>query len=99
MTQFETSVVGKRICYEGAYLGTVRFYGEVPPASGKYWYGVEWDDVSRGKHSGEHQGIRYFECRYAFTYKGRNGFIFIGIEWKEQRRLSNHPTKYLLVGR
>lgn len=26
------------------------------------WLGVEWDDPTRGKHSGENAGIRYFEC-------------------------------------
>ena len=27
------------------------------------WLGVEWDDTSRGKHSGDHQGVHYFSCR------------------------------------
>ena len=26
------------------------------------WLGVEWDDPSRGKHSGEHNGVQYFTC-------------------------------------
>lgn len=26
--------------------------------------GVEWDLSSRGKHSGDHEGIQYFTCRY-----------------------------------
>ena len=26
--------------------------------------GVEWDDASRGKHSGCHEGTQYFTCRY-----------------------------------
>ena len=26
------------------------------------WFGVEWDDVSRGKHSGIHEGVQYFTC-------------------------------------
>ncbi|TAQ88541.1 hypothetical protein B7494_g3162 [Chlorociboria aeruginascens] len=29
----------------------------------KEWLGVEWDDPSRGKHDGEHQGVRYFTCQ------------------------------------
>ena len=58
-----TADVDKRFVVDG-YTGTIRFYGEVPPSSGKWWYGVQWDDVSRGKHSGEYEGIRYFECTY-----------------------------------
>ncbi|KAF1840780.1 RNI-like protein [Cucurbitaria berberidis CBS 394.84] len=51
---------GKRLSFE-KQLCTVRYHGEVPGTKGE-WLGVEWDDPTRGKHSGEHQGIRYFEC-------------------------------------
>lgn len=56
-------------------LGTIRFSGEVPPTKG-LWYGVEWDDPSRGKHSGvyEKTGVQYFECRCvqsSLTARGR----------------------------
>ena len=27
------------------------------------WIGVEWDDPSRGKHDGVHEGHRYFSTR------------------------------------
>ncbi|GAA5982232.1 hypothetical protein JCM10908_004794 [Rhodotorula pacifica] len=45
-------------------LGTILYHGPVPPAKGD-WYGIEWDDVSRGRHSGvyEKTGKRYFETR------------------------------------
>ncbi|GAA5901639.1 hypothetical protein JCM6882_006030 [Rhodosporidiobolus microsporus] len=45
-------------------LGTVLFEGAVLPTKG-VWLGVEWDDASRGKHSGVHEktGVRYFETR------------------------------------
>lgn len=26
------------------------------------WLGVEWDESSRGKHSGTHKGVEYFTC-------------------------------------
>lgn len=39
------------------------FVGEVPPTKGT-WLGVEWDDPSRGKHCGFHEGIQYFKTRY-----------------------------------
>jgi dynactin complex subunit len=52
--------VGKRLSYDGR-LCTVRYRGEVKGTKGE-WLGVEWDDPIRGKHSGEHGGIKYFEC-------------------------------------
>ncbi|GAA5968895.1 hypothetical protein JCM11641_000770 [Rhodosporidiobolus odoratus] len=45
-------------------LGTILYEGPVPPTKG-LWYGIEWDDSTRGKHSGIHDktGVRYFETR------------------------------------
>ncbi|GAA6027767.1 hypothetical protein JCM8097_008024 [Rhodosporidiobolus ruineniae] len=45
-------------------LGTVLHHGPVPPTKGD-WYGIEWDDPARGKHSGVHEktGMRYFQTR------------------------------------
>ncbi|XP_077999672.1 tubulin-specific chaperone E-like [Glandiceps talaboti] len=54
--------VGSRILSEDHY-GTVRFIGNVPPTSG-VWLGVEWDDPSRGKHDGKHEGVRYFHTSH-----------------------------------
>ncbi|KAJ4380494.1 hypothetical protein N0V86_003849 [Didymella sp. IMI 355093] len=51
---------GKRLSFDGQ-LCTVRFRGAVEGTKGE-WLGVEWDDPTRGKHSGQHQGHRYFEC-------------------------------------
>ncbi|KAM0287712.1 hypothetical protein ACHAQH_000243 [Verticillium albo-atrum] len=56
----ETHHLGQRLSYDGA-LCTVRYIGEVAGTTGT-WLGVEWDDPSRGKHDGNHQGVRYFEC-------------------------------------
>ncbi|KAF9911161.1 hypothetical protein BX616_010659 [Lobosporangium transversale] len=57
--------VGQRIESEH-FRGTIRYLGEVPPTAGE-WIGVEWDDKERGKHSGEHNGTKYFECLFPGT--------------------------------
>ncbi|KAF9432266.1 hypothetical protein BGZ76_011039 [Entomortierella beljakovae] len=54
--------IGQRIESEG-FKGTVRYLGEVHSTKGE-WIGVEWDDVERGKHSGEHKGTKYFDCLF-----------------------------------
>ena len=53
-------LVGQRRSYSGQ-LCTIRYVGAVEGTAGD-WLGVEWDDPTRGKHSGEHKGIRYFTC-------------------------------------
>lgn len=40
---------------------TVRYIGSVADKHGS-WLGVEWDDPSRGKHNGTHNGTSYFTC-------------------------------------
>ncbi|KAL1964702.1 hypothetical protein VTN77DRAFT_6728 [Rasamsonia byssochlamydoides] len=52
---------GQRLSFDGA-LCTVRYIGEVEGTKGD-WLGVEWDDPTRGKHSGEHKGVKYFKCK------------------------------------
>ncbi|KAL9617253.1 MAG: hypothetical protein Q9160_007934 [Pyrenula sp. 1 TL-2023] len=58
--------IGQRLSFENS-LCSVRYIG---PVEGTYkdaiWFGVEWDDHNRGKHSGEHQSKRYFHCRSSF---------------------------------
>lgn len=58
---------GKRLCTKGN-LCTVRYVGEVRGKPGR-WLGVEWDDATRGKHSGTHEGVKYFECKCRTKYK------------------------------
>ncbi|KAJ6089689.1 hypothetical protein N7467_004905 [Penicillium canescens] len=55
------SIVGQRRSFNG-HLCTIRYVGIVQGTTGD-WLGVEWDDATRGKHSGEHKGIRYFSCK------------------------------------
>jgi len=52
------SLVGKRISYDG-YLGKVLYEGPVTNSK-VIWLGVQWDNPSRGKHSGEYKGVKYF---------------------------------------
>jgi hypothetical protein len=53
---------GNRICFKGAY-GTVRWNGIIQGKEGN-WIGIEWDDQSKGKHSGEFEGVSYFKTRF-----------------------------------
>lgn len=53
--------VGARFS-RGAERGTVRYVGRLPSTDGT-WLGVEWDDASKGKHDGVHNGVPLFECR------------------------------------
>ena len=52
--------VGRRLSYAGA-LCTVRYHGPLSGTKGE-WLGVEWDDPSRGKHNGQHEGQQIFQC-------------------------------------
>ncbi|XP_013395926.1 tubulin-specific chaperone E-like [Lingula anatina] len=54
--------VGSRF-YSDGYFGTVMYIGEVPPTKG-VWLGVDWDDATRGKHDGSHEGRRYFTATH-----------------------------------
>lgn len=47
----------------GKHNATVRFIGNVKGQDGN-WVGLEWDDPSRGKHDGSHDGVRYFSCTH-----------------------------------
>lgn len=59
-----TAYVNQRRSYNGD-LCTVRYVGKVEGTTGE-WLGVEWDDPTRGKHSGQHQGVTYFSCKTSF---------------------------------
>jgi hypothetical protein len=58
--------LGQRLSFDG-HLCTVRYVGTVQGTTGD-WLGVEWDDTTRGKHSGEHKGIRYFSCMWMLLF-------------------------------
>ncbi len=50
----------QRLSFDG-HLCTIRYIGQVKETKG-VWLGVEWDDPSRGRHSGAHGEVRYFNC-------------------------------------
>jgi len=54
--------IGDRLCY-GYDRCTVRYIGTVKGTTGS-WLGVEWDDPTRGKHSGGINGEEYFACKF-----------------------------------
>ena len=53
--------VGQRLSYDG-FLCTVRYFGPLENTTG-LWLGVEWDESTRGKHSGQFNGKAIFQCR------------------------------------
>ena len=56
-----SNYIGKRLSFQGQRC-TVRFIGSLKDKSGD-WLGVEWDDKTKGKHDGSHNGVRYFSCK------------------------------------
>lgn len=43
---------------------TVRYVGAIDDQQGT-WVGLEWDDISRGRHDGIVGGRRYFACKHS----------------------------------
>ena len=49
------NVIGLRVRDDNAFRGTIRYAGTVATSKkdpAAVWYGVEWDDATRGKHDG-----------------------------------------------
>ncbi|CAB4054809.1 pgsA [Lepeophtheirus salmonis] len=57
----EVRAVGTRVEDLKGFRGSIRYVGSVGSTQGE-WLGIEWDDASRGKHNGTHNGIHYFEA-------------------------------------
>lgn len=60
MTDSQAFYPGQRLSYS-SHPCTIRYHGPVTGTTGP-WLGVEWDDPTRGKHSGSHAGHQYFTC-------------------------------------
>jgi hypothetical protein len=61
-----TAYIGQRLSLKSQTC-TVRYVGQVADKQGQ-WLGVEWDDASRGKHDGTHEGVSYFKCRLILLF-------------------------------
>lgn len=55
------AMIGTRLSIS-SFLCTILYIGPIEGTTGTWW-GVEWDDPSRGKHSGTHNGHQYFSTR------------------------------------
>lgn len=76
-----TAYIGQRLSLKKQTC-TVRYIGSVADKQGS-WLGVEWDDSSRGKHNGTHDGVSYFKCRlilhFLFTSTRPRSFLRLRI--------------------
>lgn len=45
------------------------------------WLGIEWDQPSRGKHDGSHDGVQYFTCRYVIPVSPCWFFMSPVVRW------------------
>lgn len=62
---------------------TLRYIGPLPSSKTEVWYGVEYDDPSKGKgHSGSYEGLQIFQTRQtgagAFVKFGRSPAFELG---------------------
>ncbi|KAL5511371.1 hypothetical protein ACEPAH_4587 [Sanghuangporus vaninii] len=69
INDYQLPKIGRRVSLHGS-RGTIKYIGEVQGTNGT-WLGVEWDDRTRGKHSGEKNGKQYFAC----SVPGSGSFI------------------------
>lgn len=54
--------VGMRMQQQSS-RGFVRYIGALEGRGDQIWVGIEWDDATRGKHSGSVDGVSYFTTR------------------------------------
>jgi hypothetical protein len=72
--------IGKRYLHAKTLLPlTLRYIGPLPPSddpsSSQIWYGIEYDDASKGKgHTGVYEGIQVFHSRQ----EGAGAFVKAG---------------------
>lgn len=78
----EKGLVGRRVIV-GEDIATIKWHGVLQEGLGE-WFGVEWDDPSRGRHDGSFKGRRYFTTHHpsggSFV---RPAKVFFGVSLKE----------------
>jgi tubulin-specific chaperone E len=59
------NLLNKRIACNQS-IGTIKYVGYLDgdEAIKELYYGIEWDDVKRGKHDGTFKGKKYFTTKY-----------------------------------
>ncbi|VEL07170.1 unnamed protein product [Protopolystoma xenopodis] len=58
ITDPSEELIGKRVTNDD-YLGTIKYVGPLP-GSKSFWLGIDWDNETRGRHSGIFNGVQYF---------------------------------------
>ena len=79
----EMAAIGTRLSIS-SYICTILYIGPVKGTTGTWW-GVEWDDPSRGKHSGSHDGHKYFSTRYSSLSQNQGKLLFMVEEFADDR--------------
>jgi Leucine-rich repeat (LRR) protein len=92
---------GKRIVYDD-HIGTIRYQGPVKGKEGE-WFGVEWDDPQRGKHSGTVGDVEYFQTKLDnagsfFSTKRSVDFGRGFVEALREKYLANASTTPIDIG-
>ena len=53
--------LGQRVVSDDGVFGTIRYHGPLANQEDTLYFGLEWDDASRGKHSGTFKDTQYFQ--------------------------------------
>lgn len=59
-------LLGQRVILKQAF-GSIKYAGKLinnPKAGDDIWLGIEWDEEGQGKHFGEVEGVKYFQCEF-----------------------------------
>lgn len=85
----------ERIRTSDNFCATIRWSGKLIDSKGGEddWYGVEWDDPSRGKHNGEYKGEKLFDVSVP-----NSGSFLRASSVKKSVKISDIIHEYSLVG-
>ncbi|XP_012277540.1 tubulin-specific chaperone E isoform X2 [Orussus abietinus] len=89
--------IGSRVECDG-YRGTLKYVGPVGNTKGQ-WFGIDWDDVTRGKHNGTYENVEYFKARHPTSGSFvRPGKVRFGVTCPEAIKLRYGLIDDELVG-